>query len=152
MFIYISKRLKKQINNTNKNKFIILKSNYLFTILFFLNAFFIKSSRAASARVSPDEIIDNKIFITLNKTLDTQIINNTYYNKIEYIMINNNQIEKAEYNNSIYKSKLELNYINIHFSSDADLTSCAYMFYNLSNIIFIDLSYFKFYFYEITNM
>ena len=148
MFIYESSRLKKQINNTNKKRFILFKLNLLFFIYFILINKGKVSGQRALGRKSSGSILEskNKIFIIINKTINTEIINNTYYDKIKNIIINNNNpINITNYDNSIEKSKLEINYINITINWSPDLTSYAYMFYNLSNIIYIDLSDFDFY-------
>ena len=153
MFIFKTNRLKKPIIGIN---------NFLFIILLILiyneriNYGLIDegpADPAAAASVEETPLNDNKIFMIINKTIKSEIINDAYYDRIENIMINNNNPVNIEnYNNSIYKSELEINYITIHFKNNINLTSCAYMFYNLSNIIYINLSDFNFQSYNVTNM
>ena len=146
MFIYESKRLKNQINN--KDKFIILKSHYLFVFLFILMR---KVKTGIRPEVFPNPtILDNEIFIIINKTLSFQIINETYYNQIEYFTINNKKNTTIA-DDSLVNSVFEINYITIHFKSFSNLKSCAYMFYNLSNIIFADFKDFHFDYYPVIN-
>ena len=137
MFIFELKKLKQQINNTNKNRLIFFKFNYFLIIFFFL----INKGRVNGADAQDfDSPSISEIFLIINKTISNEIINNIYYDRISNIKINNKEIYLGGYNDHINNSKLEINYITIIFKSGANLTSCAYMFYNLSNIIYVDLS------------
>ena len=77
MFMFELNKLKKQVNNTNKNRFIFFKFNYFLIVFIFI----INKGRVNGADghdIESHDSITKEIFLIINKTISNEIINNTY--------------------------------------------------------------------------
>ena len=80
----------------------------------------------------------NEIFLIINETLGTEIINSRYYDNISKILVNEKERNITNYKNYLNKGN---NNITIIFLNE--INSCEHMFYMLSNILYINTSGFN---------
>lgn len=134
--------------NKKKNYFPFLKSIYIITILLILFIYkkmipsnidnLIRKETKYKIRAMEELNDKNEILLTINKTINTSIINPSFKSLISEIRVNG--IVQTEINvnlNNLIELEYEIHNITIKFKER--LNSCARIFKDLDNIISIDM-------------